>query len=579
MSKNERVPLVRVLFALAISLLMMPTAPLSASQYACYDTVGDTAGKNPLDDPCPEADDVRVPLPGGLHMVFRAIPVPGDDFWGNPERNIQLGDPDARMFEGPRMVSVSGSFPSADGQHWEILIGKYEVTVAQLAVVYGDGDIDAGLQALADKSVFGERWLEASQENVSKHVRRRLLAAPARGLSIADLESFVRLYTQWCYKTQACVDALPRFGSLPGFFRLPTEIEWEYTARQHGGSDNRISSLPFEAAKATDFAYLSSATRVRERPTSIGRLQPTHFGVHDLYGNVSELLDGRFLAELGQGKPGMRVSRGGSYAFNAQSQSLRPSTRSEVQDWRLDENGALVPLRNARLGIRLALGSHTVPDIETLDNLEESYVEYRSTDRLDSAAGVSTQATVLNTVEPLKEIDALVQELSRRGILSAADRDNLKRYTNTARTNISETSEALSIELIRRASEMVAESARTQFQIRTTRKLISVLSSSTTKTAINGVKQAERKIIAQESIFDNKIEAYKNTVFRLAGYREFALSNLQLLADQDSSDVLGKAVLLVQNHTIQVMDGKTEVEKWEIDILDTFASDDLFSDK
>lgn len=182
-------------------------------------------------------------------------------------------------------------------------------------------------------------------------------------------------------------------------------------------------------------------------------------------------------------------------------------------------------------------------------------------------------------MEPLKEIDALVQELSRRGILSAADRDNLKRYTNTARTNISETSEALSIELIRRASEMVAESARTQFQIRTTRKLISVLSSSTTKTAINGVKQAERKIIAQESIFDNKIEAYKNTVFRLAGYREFALSNLQLLADQDSSDVLGKAVLLVQNHTIQVMDGKTEVEKWEIDILDTFASDDLFSDK
>ena len=214
-----------------------------------------------------------------------------------------------------------------------------------------------------------------------------------------------------------------------------------------------------------------------------------------------------------------------------------------------------------------------------MDNLEESYVENRSTDRLDSAAGVSTQATVLNTVEPLKEIDALVQELSRRGILSAADRDNLKRYTNTARTNISETSEALSIELIRRASEMVAESARTQFQIRTTRKLISVLSSSTTKTAINGVKQAERKIIAQESIFDNKIEAYKNTVFRLAGYREFALSNLQLLADQDSSDVLGKAVLLVQNHTIQVMDGKTEVEKWEIDILDTFASDDLFSDK
>ncbi len=579
MSRKKSSSCAGMVVTAVMALLFLAPVPASASQYSCYETAGDSAGEKPLDDPCPEDADIRVPLPGGLHMVFRAVPVPGGEFWGNPERNIQLGDPDARMFEGPRMVSVSGSFPSEDGEHWDIIIGKYEVTVAQLAAVFGDGDIDAGLEVLADKSLFGKEWLEAGQENVSKHVRRRLLAAPARGLSIADLQAFVRVYTQWCYKTPACIEALPRFGSLPAFFRLPTEIEWEYAARQHGDSDNRISSLPFEPARAADFAYVSSATRVREGPTSIGRLQPTHFGIHDLYGNVSELLDGRFLAELGQGKPGMRVSRGGSYAFNAQTRSLRPSTRSEVQDWRLDDSGALVPLRNARLGIRLALGSHTVPDIETLDSLEESYGEYRSTDRLNSASGVSTQATVLNTVEPLEEIDALVKELSRRGILSAADSENLKRYTKTARANISETSEALSIELIKRASNMIAESARTQFQIRTTRKLIGVLSSSTTPTAIKGVKQAEKKITAYESAFDEKVEAYKNTVFRLAGYREFALSNLESIAGTGATGVLGQAVVLVQNHTVQVLDGNTEVDQWGRDILDAFASDDLFSDK
>lgn len=573
MSRNEGMlhSLIGIIVAAFMTLLTLMSEPLLASQYACYEAIGDSAGERPLDDPCPATDDIRIPLPGGMHMVFRAIPVPGGEFWGNSERNIQLGDPDARIFEGPRMVSVSGSFPSADGENWDILIGKYEVTVAQMAAVFGRGDVDAGLQTLAEKSLFGKQWLEASEENVSTHVRRRLLAAPARGLSIADLEAFVRHYTLWCYQTPSCVDALPRFGSLPAFFRLPTEIEWEYAARQHGDADNRISSLPFESAKATDYAYLSSATRVREAPTSIGRLQSTHFGVHDLYGNVSELLDGRFLAELGQGKPGMRVSRGASYAFNVQSQSLRPSTRSEVQDWRLDDEGALVPLRNARLGIRLALGSHTVPDIETLDSLEESYVEYRSTDRLDSASGVSTQATVLNTVEPLKEIDALVEELSRRGVLSAVDSDNLNRFTKTARARISETSEALSIELIKRASNMVAESARTQSQIRTTRKLIAVLSASTTATAIKSVKQAELNIRTYEKAFENNLDAYKNTVFRLAGYRDFALSNLQSLAAKNDSSALGKAVVLVQNHTMQVLDGESEIEQWRRDILEALS--------
>ena len=193
-----------------------------------------------------------------------------------------------------------------------------------------------------------------------------------------------------------------------------------------------------------------------------------------------------------------------------------------------------------------------MPDIETLDSLEESYVEYRSTDRLDSASGVSTQATVLNTVEPLKEIDALVEELSRRGVLSAVDSDNLNRFTKTARARISETSEALSIELIKRASNMVAESARTQSQIRTTRKLIAVLSASTTATAIKSVKQAELNIRTYEKAFENNLDAYKNTVFRLAGYRDFALSNLQSLAAKNDSSALGKAVVLVQNHTMQV---------------------------
>ena len=124
---------------------------------------------------------------------------------------------------------------------------------------------------------------------------------------------------------------------------------------------------------------------------------------------------------------------------------------------------------------------------------------------------------------------------------------------------------------------MVAESARTQSQIRTTRKLIAVLSASTTATAIKSVKQAELNIRTYEKAFENNLDAYKNTVFRLAGYRDFALSNLQSLAAKNDSSALGKAVVLVQNHTMQVLDGESEIEQWRRDILE--ASQDMFSDK
>lgn len=571
--------LVRQLSALWIisTIGLLTPVVIQASQYACYDTVGEVAGEQPLDSPCPEADDIRIPMPGGLHMVFRAVPVPGSEFWGNPARNVQLGDPDARIFEGPRLVSVSGSFPSTDREHWNIIIGKYEVTVAQLAAVFGSGEITAGIEILAEKSLFGVELLEAISDDVSSHAKRRLLAAPARGLSIADLHTFIRRYTEWCYGTAECVDALPGFGSLPAFFRLPTEIEWEYAARQHGNADNRISTLPFDFNQAQNYAYLSTATRVREGPTSIGRLKATSFGVHDLYGNVAELLDGRFLAELGQGKPGMRVSRGGSYAFNSQIERLRPSTRAEVQEWRFDDNSKLVPVRDARLGIRLALGSHTIPDIDTLNILEDTYAEYRSNDRLNSASGQSTQATVLNIAEPLNGIDTLVMDLADRGVLSISEIEQLQRFTDSARNNISKTSEALSIELIKQAAGMVAESGRNLLRIRQRRKMIKVLSSSDTARAKETVTKAEKNITVFEVQFSNNIEDYKNTIFRLAGYRDFAADKLEEMSRTTQEGIVGDSLVLVQDHTLQVLTGNTDTNTWRLDIEKAFEDDSVFA--
>ena len=309
--------------ALAGLLWMLPGK--AHAQYACAKDIGAEAGQRPFDNPCPMEDDIVLPMPANLVMTFRRVTVPGPEFWGNPARNIELGDPDAKIFEGPRLVSVAGSFPSSDGNSWQILMGKYEVSVAQYAAVFGDGDIAAGLAELARRTELDQVYERALSEDASEAEVRRLLASPARGLRARDHLEFVNRYTDWCYGDTLCRAIMPKFGEMPGFFRLPTEIEWEYAARR-GAETERISYTPFELTEATDYAYVSTSSRVRSGPTSIGRLNATEFGLFDMYGNISELTDDRFLAELGQGKPGMYTSRGGSYAFSPDR--LRPSIRA-----------------------------------------------------------------------------------------------------------------------------------------------------------------------------------------------------------------------------------------------------------
>lgn len=66
-------------------------------------------------------------------------------------------------------------------------------------------------------------------------------------------------------------------------YRLPTEAEWEYACRA-GGED----LYAFAGAKAKLDAHSCYAGNSGKKTLPVGSKRPNHWGIHDMYGNVSE---------------------------------------------------------------------------------------------------------------------------------------------------------------------------------------------------------------------------------------------------------------------------------------------------
>ncbi|MCA1794333.1 MAG: SUMF1/EgtB/PvdO family nonheme iron enzyme [Desulfobacteraceae bacterium] len=354
-------------------------------------------------NPRPAPGDLILPMPGEVEMVFRRVQVPGRGFWGDQERIIQIGDAAGGIFEGLQRTQISGSFPTAESDAWELILAKYELTRGQYAAVMGMEGLLVASGAPEDKKL----------PTLQGRALRDALMRPLAYVSHGDLLVFIRRYNQWLFDPEhpERLSSMPRLGEAPGFLRLPAEDEWEYCARGGlpaiaAGSFN--DRLPFPAAEANDYAWHLGNAKHQLRP--VGLRKSDLLGFHDLFGNAQEMTSGLFRPEIWQGKPGGVAVRGGS--VSTPPNDLRSALRGELDGfaWNADEK-RVEERRSFNTGARLAIGANVVVSTAQRAEIEKEYEAYRAEFRRTMPVGRTLDNLVAQASVQLGSADAIVARL------------------------------------------------------------------------------------------------------------------------------------------------------------------------
>jgi len=228
------------------------------------------------DKPAETANPFEVVTPSGVPMVY----VPGGEF----TMGSSQGNPDEAP---PHQVKLSG-----------FLMDKFEVTHELFAKVQ-----------LPDPS----RWQDQPRKPVER-VRWRDAKQYCNERSL--LEGLKPCYNEKTLDWDCDYTA--------SGYRLPTEAEWEYACRA-GRPEAADSGLAGQLRQQAWFAENAD-----QKTHAVGQKRPNRWGLHDLYGNVSEWCEDVYDPAYYQhspaddphgppnpGKDAKRVIRGGSWKSSA----------------------------------------------------------------------------------------------------------------------------------------------------------------------------------------------------------------------------------------------------------------------
>ena len=510
-------------------------------------------------NPKPAEGDLILPMPEGAEMVFRRIEVPSEGFWGTQERIIQLGDATGGMFEGLQRSQINASFPAqGDNELGFIVLAKYELTKGQFIAVMG---MDHLLSVSADPEIHKIPTLEGRS-------LREALMTPLVFVSAHEIDQFVRNYNAWLFDPDHPERRanIPKVDDIPGYVRLPTEEEWEYSARgglnalQAGTFEDR---LPFEQRAINEHAWHLGNARHQLRP--IGLRQSNTVGLHDMLGNAQEITSGRFRPEIWQGQPGGVTVRGGSVSTPVAD--LRSSLRTEldVYAWNQDQE-RMEERRSFNTGVRLALGSNVVVSSAQRTRIEQEYEAYRQQARRSSPVGRSLDNLVAQATVSLDTVDPILDRLIIQDPTLAEPLAAVQAHMQTARERLDFAQRASARSLLQDAARngvnlSVYLSRLTQLQV--SRENAQELADISTRYQ-QQLNLIDQRIDELELSLSEQLVGYRSKVAELGDYdTHYVTYAFEVLADIERTDRERVVMELIKVHLEEYAENRrADLNEW-----------------
>ena len=313
------------------------------------------------------APDLVIPLPceGAIAMVR----VETEAQANNPmdDQRIRVGHSSLSRAptEYTRSAYIRGAFPTEGSNRTHYYIGRYEVTVDQYNAI----------KAWAED----KKCPEQSEEEGS---------LPITNLSWFEAQNFAALVSTWA--RSEVPELLPRAGNTMGFFRLPSEIEWEFAARGGLAARERFNEMLFPMdGPILDYAWYDDAESANGELRPVGRLFGNPLGLFDVYGNAEEMAMDLFSLNRGgrqHGQYGGYVTRGGS--IDTRENELRSAWRTEYPFYAKDQ---ATPYSSGEIGLRLVISSFVLNSGQVIQDLQSAWKAELEPNALDDPRGLLTK--------------------------------------------------------------------------------------------------------------------------------------------------------------------------------------------
>lgn len=499
----------------------------------------------------PQPEDVILPLPNGRTMAFRPVCI-GEGAGSYAWKRFRVGDPSGGYKESPTGVALGGAFKvrQRSAEDWCYYIGKYEVTEDQVAALLPS---------------------PKEYENSS---------FPVRNLSWFDAEDFIRKYNEWLYGNAQ--KDIPEYGGVPGYLRLPTELEWEFAAR--GGSEVDSAQfdrkIPYPVDNLAEYEWFSGPKSSYNKVKKAGLLKPNVLGIHDMLGNVAEMTNTLYQIEYYQGRSGGFVAKGGHYLTDGNQ--LRSSLRTEQEFYALDsKSNKLSPAKKETLGFRLVLSSLIFPNRQVSSQLNDDWEAYRQGSAQLLPAAVSTSATSAKTqvsgTDAAAHLTRLKDELTRSGPIGGTvqqELDLLAVSLNDIQFTIKQAEKDSAYAWIKIGSEQAFFISKEARKLPILEKLMQSAISSQRAEVVEKYKEREAEIRLN---IDQAMSSYTESIRQLGTTSGAAIDDgferyVQFLKKRNAEQQV-KLLGTIRRHTADYLKVKrTDDENWKKELLEWEAA-------